>query len=100
MTTNEQKKTTKPTAFTKALAGPPPAPARSLAIASEGVQTGAQFARLMSNLMADLLDGRITPQIGNAVCNAGGKLLKVVEMQHKWGTQKTEGGPRDLQLTA
>jgi hypothetical protein len=72
---------------------------RSMAIASGGVNTGGQFATLMSMLMSDLIDGRITPSVGNAVCNAGGKLLKVVEMQQRWGTQRTEGGPRDLALT-
>ena len=72
---------------------------RSMDIASRGVNTGGQFAMLMSALMSDLIEGRITPSVGNAVCNAGGKLLKVVEMQQRWGTQKTEGGARDLSLT-
>lgn len=72
---------------------------RSMSIASGGVNTGGQFATLMSALMSDLIEGRITPSVGNAVCNAGGKLLKVVEMQQRWGTQKSEGGPRDLSLT-
>jgi len=74
-------------------------PPKSLAIAERGVNTGAEFGNCMSALMADVLAGRITPSVGNAVCNAGGKLLKVVEMQQRWGTQKTEGGPRDLLLT-
>jgi hypothetical protein len=39
----------------------------------------------MSALMSDLIEGRVTPSIGNATCNAGGKLLKVVEMQYKYG---------------
>lgn len=39
----------------------------------------------MSALMTDLITGCITPEIGNATCNAGGKLLKIVEMQHKYG---------------
>ena len=60
---------------------------------------GRTVRALMSHLMSDRIDGRITPSVGNAVCNAGGKLLKVVEMQQRWGTPKTEGGPRDLQLT-
>ncbi len=72
---------------------------RSLKVANEGVNTGGQFTLLMSAVMADLLDSRITPSVGNAVCNAGGKLLKVVEMQQRWGTQKVDGGPRDLALT-
>jgi|TARA_R100001086_G_scaffold213167_1_gene129116 hypothetical protein len=41
---------------------------------------------MMSGLMSDLVEGRVTPQVGNAVCNAGGKLLKIVEMNHKYGT--------------
>jgi hypothetical protein len=40
----------------------------------------------MSALMGDLIAGRVTPNVGNATCNAGGKLLKVVEMQYKYGT--------------
>lgn len=39
----------------------------------------------MSSLMTDLLEESITPNISNAVVNAGGKLLKVVEMQYKYG---------------
>ena len=61
------------------------APPQSLAIANSGVKTGTDFANLMSNLMSDLISGKVTPQIGNAVCNAGGKLLKIVEMKHKYG---------------
>src|SRR5262245_11524136 len=72
---------------------------KSLAIAEKGIHTGAQFGTCMSALMADTLAGGVTPSVSNAVCNAGGKLLKVVEMQQRWGTQQTEGGPRDLLLT-
>lgn len=49
--------------------------------------------------MSDLIDGRVSPSIGNATCNAGGKLLKVVEMQYKYGTQTGDGGRKTLQLT-
>ena len=59
--------------------------ARSLPIAKRGVSTAQDFANLMSSLMSDLIEGRIGPDIANAVCNAGGKMLKVVEMQHKYG---------------
>lgn len=60
---------------------------RSLVLAEEGVRTGKQFAGLMSALMSDVIAGRITPSVGNAACNAGGKLLKVVEMQMRYGTK-------------
>lgn len=39
----------------------------------------------MSALMTDIIDGTVSPQVGNAACNAGGKLLKVVEMQLQYG---------------
>ncbi len=67
---------------------------RSLVIAARGVKTGDDFAGLMSALMSDLIEGRVTPQIGNATCNAGGKLLKVVELQYKYATNSKEPRPR------
>jgi hypothetical protein len=59
---------------------------QSLTIANRGIRTGHDFANMMSALMSDLIAGRVTPSIGNATCNAGGKLLKVVEMQYRYGT--------------
>lgn len=47
---------------------------------------------MMSALMSDIIDGSITPQVGNATVNAGGKLLKVVELQLKYG--KPQDGKR------
>jgi len=58
---------------------------RSLVLAERGVKTGADFANMMSALMSDIIAERISPMIANAACNAGGKLLKVVEMQYKYG---------------
>ena len=72
---------------------------KSLAIAARGINTGVQFARFMSALMVDLIEGRISPGIGNAACNAGGKLLKVVELQHKYGTPGPERNNKILDLT-
>lgn len=62
--------------------------ARSIAIAQRGVRIGSDFADLMSALMSDIICGDITPAVGNAACNAGGKLLKIVEMQAKYGAGK------------
>ncbi len=72
---------------------------RSLAIAESGIGTGNDFARCMSALMSDIIASRVTPQVGNAVCNAGGKLLKVVELQLRYGSAKQPNGERVLQLT-
>ena len=49
----------------------------------------------MSALQSDLLAGRVPSGVGNAVCNAGGKLLKVVELQLKYGPSQ---GSHDLVL--
>ena len=45
----------------------------------------------MSALMSDLIEGRVTPGVGNAACNAAGKLLKVVELQLRYGTPQASG---------
>lgn len=71
---------------------------RSLAASERGVRTGGDFAQLMSALMSDIIAGRVTPAVGNAACNAGGKLLKIVEMQYKFGTQSGNQGDRVLNL--
>lgn len=40
--------------------------------------------------MSDVLEGAISPNVANATVNAGGKLLKVVEMQYRYGTPKAQ----------
>jgi hypothetical protein len=60
---------------------------RSLPIAKKGITTDRDFSALMSAIMSDLIEGTVTPSVGNATVNAGGKLLKVVEMRLKYGTQ-------------
>jgi hypothetical protein len=58
---------------------------RSLAIAEDGITTGRSFSNLMAALIADGVAGRITPQTSNAACKAASLMLKVVEMQAKFG---------------
>jgi hypothetical protein len=65
---------------------------RSDIIAEQPITNGHQFAQLMSALMADVITGAKTPDVVNASCNAGGKLLKIVEMQLKYG----KGSPLSL----
>ena len=73
-------------------------PPRSIAIAAEGIETAADFSNMMSALMSDLIEGKVTPSVGNATCNAGGKLLKVVELQYKYGTNTEDGNSPSLTL--
>jgi hypothetical protein len=52
----------------------------------------------MSALMSDLIEGKITPSVGNAAVNAGGKLLKITEMQLKYGTTHKQKQAREIAL--
>ena len=72
---------------------------RSLTLAAKGVHTGADFASLMAALMSDTIEGRIAPGVSNAVCNAGAKLLKVAEMQFRYGRKVDGMEDRILALT-
>ena len=51
----------------------------------------------MSGLISDVLEGRVTPGVCNAAVNAGGKLLKVVEMQERYG-KVSEADHKELTL--
>lgn len=65
--------------------------ARCYEIARSGVSTSEEFARLMSALMSDVILNRVTPSVANAAVNAGGKLLKIVELVHRHGTAGKRG---------
>jgi hypothetical protein len=74
-------------------------PAKSIPHFEKGIKTCGQLAQGMSLLMADVLSERVGTSTANAVCNAGGKMLKAVEMQQRYGTtQKT--GAKELDLIA
>jgi len=60
---------------------------KCLAIADKGIRTSQDFADYMSAMMTDVVTGAVTPQVTNAACNAGGKLLKAVELQMKYGAK-------------
>lgn len=46
----------------------------------------------MGALIGDLLDGSVDATVGNAVVNAGGKMLKVVELRLKYGQKQLAPG--------
>lgn len=75
-----------------------PTRTRSGDIAGRGIRTGEDFANLMSALMSDVIDGTLTPSVANAACNAGGKLLKVVEMQYRFASDPKTRGAGQLVL--
>lgn len=60
----------------------------TVVVSKRGIRVGTDFADLMAALLTDLPSNLIAPNVANAMCNAGGKLLKIVEMQHKYGGGK------------
>lgn len=79
--------TTKQAIVETGKASTPAAEPKCTALIEAGIVTAQDFAGAMSAMMSDIVTGRIDPQVANAVCNAGGKLLKAVEMQYKFGTK-------------
>lgn len=45
----------------------------------------------MSAIMSDVIEGSLTPSTANAAVNAGGKMLKAIELQLKYGKQDASG---------
>jgi len=54
----------------------------------------------MSALMSDVIEGTISPNVANAAVNAGGKLLKVVEMQYRYASTSNAAVAPQLVLAA
>jgi hypothetical protein len=73
---------------------------RTLAFTRAGVVTGTDFADLMSALMSDVIEGTVSPEVANAACNAGRQLLRVVEMQYRYGPHAEEQKQRSGILLA
>ena len=67
--------------------------ARSVLVAQKGIRTSADFMNFMSELITDLGNETVRPEIANAQCNAGGKLLKMVELEQKYGLDRSEELP-------
>lgn len=62
--------------------------AKSLAIALGGLSSVDRLSKFISTLIADLMTGDVPPKIGNPVVNATGKILKGLELKHRYGAGK------------
>jgi hypothetical protein len=72
-----------------------PSPRSIHLIADGDVKDAQHFAKVLSALMSDALMNAIPPSQGNVVCKAAGLIIKVTEMQLKYGPK--DGG--SLMLT-
>ena len=63
----------------------------TLPIAQAGIKSSSDFTNLMSAMITDVLEGTVKAQTCNAVCNAAGKMLKMVEMSFKYAPPSATG---------
>jgi hypothetical protein len=54
---------------------------------------------MMTALLSDTVTGRVQPQRANATCNVAGKIIRMVELQHKYGKPMDGTTGRLLELT-
>jgi hypothetical protein len=71
---------------------------RTAQVAARGIQDTQDFMNLMEATIQDLAEERITPQRGNAITNAGGKMLKAAEMRERWGQRRAAGSLKAFPL--
>lgn len=78
--------------------GAPLAPAevpRSVSIASSGIRDDQDAAEFLSAVIGDVMTQSVSVRIANTSVNALGKLLKLVDMRHRYGDPEKA---RSLQL--
>ena len=69
-----------------------------LAISERGIRTAQDFAQFMSAIMGDVIAGRLANGKAAAATRSGVALLKVIEMQYKYGSETEQPGKRTLRL--
>ena len=67
-------------------------------LADTGVSDSRKCANVLGAIALDVLQERITPQVGNTACNAIGKLIQIKTLEIKYGTSPS-GGVKRLELT-
>ena len=75
--------------------GPTP---NCLAIGERGVKTAQDFAQFMSAMMGDVITGRLSCNKAAAATRSGAALLKVIEMQYRYGNETDQPGKRTVRL--
>lgn len=75
-----------------------PAIPNCLAISERGIRTAQDFAQFMSAIMGDVIAGRLANGKAAAATRSGVALLKVIEMQYKYGSETEQPGKRTLRL--
>lgn len=62
--------------------------AARLAGSDRPLESASEYARLLELTLRDLLTGQMTPQAANAAGNLTGKVIRLAELQYRYGTQQ------------
>lgn len=73
---------------------------KCVAIAERGITNSQQAIEYLSALIADGSAGRVTTGLMHGTCNAMGKMLRVVEMEARFGTAIGSGQEKVLDFVA
>lgn len=73
-------------------------PTSAKMLAETGISNSRKCANVLGAIALDVLQERITPQVGNTACNAIGKLIQIKTLEIKYGTSPN-GGVKRLELT-
>lgn len=60
----------------------------SRALALTGLSSVDRVSKFISALISDMMIGHVPPKVGNPVVNATGKILKGLELKHRYGAGK------------
>lgn len=58
----------------------------SALVGERGVKTTSDFAEFFTALMTDVVNGNVDAQDATAVCKAGDKVLRVLELEYQHGS--------------
>lgn len=57
----------------------------SALVGQRGIKTTSDFAEFFTALMTDVVEGNVDAQDATAICKAGDKVLRVVELEYQHG---------------
>ena len=71
---------------------------RAAAFFDRGINSDTDFTGMSLALCGDLIHGRLSAAVGNAVCSSARNVLKVIELRHRYGRVITPGKEKTLEL--
>jgi hypothetical protein len=72
---------------------------RSVKLAKKEIQTTKDYAEIMAALMLDVIEGKVSVSTVNAAVNSGRQLIRVAELNLKYGGKKDKHTIKETKTT-